>query len=128
MEKILVTGAMGFVGNHVIEELINTNYSIIATDISREKAKSFKWFPKVKFIEYDLNKITNDNLYCFFDKPDILIHLAWQGLPNYNELFHIEKNSYNSYFFLKNTIMNGLPRLTIAGTCFEYGKQEGCLA
>lgn len=128
MKKILVTGATGFLGNHIIKQLTDAHYPVIATDMDLNKAKFFKWYPKIKFIEYDINKATQDDLYCFFDKPDILIHLAWQGLPNYNELFHIEQNLYSNYLFLKNIIINGLPRLTTAGTCFEYGKQEGCLA
>ena len=31
MQKILVTGATGFIGNYVIEQLLQRNFSVIAT-------------------------------------------------------------------------------------------------
>jgi len=65
--------------------------------------------------------------FSFFDKPDILIHLAWEGLPNYKAPFHIEQNLPRHFAFLENMIQHGLKSLTVTGTCFEYGMQEGCL-
>ena len=38
-EKVLVTGATGFIGNYVIEELLKHNLEIIATSSNEEKAK-----------------------------------------------------------------------------------------
>lgn len=126
--KILVTGATGFIGNYVINELLKSkDYDIIATAIDDpEKAKIFSWFEHVTYFKYDLNSHSN-NFFTLLDKPDLLIHLSWQGLPNYKELFHIEKNLFSNYFFIKNMVENGLKNLSIIGTCFEYGLQDGCL-
>ncbi len=127
--KILVTGATGFIGNHLINELLkNKNIEIIATSRDIEKAKSFDWFSKIKYISYDLNNTEELNLFEYFDKTDKVIHLAWDGLPNYNDLIHIEKNLFNNYAFIKNLISNGLKDITITGTCFEYGLVNGCLS
>jgi len=49
-------------------------------------------------------------------------------LPNYNELFHIERNLPANYYFIKNIVSNGLGNIVITGTCFEYGRLEGCLS
>jgi dTDP-6-deoxy-L-talose 4-dehydrogenase (NAD+) len=68
------------------------------------------------------------NYFEFFDKPDVLIHLAWEGLPNYTARFHVDNNLPRHYSFLKNCIVNGLKNITITGTCFEYGMQEGLLS
>lgn len=126
--KILVTGATGFIGNYVIEELIkNSNHTIIATSKNEVKAKNFDWYKDVKYIPHDLN-ISIENFYDFFQKPNILIHLAWERLPNFKELYHIEKNLFPNYFFIKNMIMNGLKELNVIGTCFEYGFQSGKLS
>ncbi|MFY8165575.1 MAG: NAD-dependent epimerase/dehydratase family protein, partial [Sediminibacterium sp.] len=127
--KVLVTGATGFIGNYVISNLLNRGIDVVATSSNIEKAMMYEWFSKVKFIEhniFDLNR--EDNLFEYFDKPDRMIHLAWKGLPNYKKTFHFEENLFSHYFFLKNLLENGLSNLTVAGTCFEYGLQEGCLS
>lgn len=126
--KILITGATGFIGNHLVKELLkDTKNEIIATSRDIEKAKKYEWFSRVKYISYDLNSQEELNLFEYFDKPDKVIHLAWDGLPNYNDLIHIEKNLFKNYNFIKNIISNGLKDITITGTCFEYGLINGCL-
>lgn len=92
----------------------------------RKKLKIFSWFSKVQYIQYDFNNSDKLNLHEYFSHPNKLIHLAWEGLPNYNDLIHIEKNLFNHYVFIKNLISNGLKDITVAGTCFEYGI-NGCL-
>ena len=57
--KILVTGATGFIGNHLINSLLKEQkYQIIATSSNIENAKKFDWFSKVAYIEYELYKKT----------------------------------------------------------------------
>lgn len=123
--KILVTGATGFVGNHVVNELLKYNHHIIATAKSDPDLKSNNWFGKVEFIKCDLN--SEIDFFNYFHNPDAVIHLAWEGLPNYKELFHIEKNLPNNVYFLNNLIKSGLKDLTVSGTCLEYGMLIGCL-
>ena len=128
MKKILVTGASGFIGNYVIEELLKNNYSVIATSANPDNIKEKAWLAQVNYIPFNLHDYSsNTNYYSFFDKPDLLIHLAWEGLPNYKALFHFEDNLPRHYSFLKNMIVNGLQDVTVTGTCFEYGFAEGSL-
>lgn len=128
MKKILVTGATGFIGNYVLQALIKTGYEIIATSTSLENARTKSWFRNVTFLEYDLKKYDSTvNYQAYFHYPDAVIHLAWEGLPNYKSSFHIDENLPRHYLFLSNLIQHGLTDLTVTGTCFEYGMQEGCL-
>lgn len=127
--KILVTGATGFIGNYVTNELLKRKKHVIATSSNRKKAQEKVWFNKVTFIEHRIDSETNqDNLFKKFNQPDLLIHLAWEGLPNYKSSFHLEKNLPAQYTFLKNLIENGLSDVTITGTCFEYGMKTGMLS
>jgi len=124
--KILLTGATGFLGNHVIRELLEHSFSVIATSRDMEKAKHCEWFSQVHYIPCDL-RLKQENFFQFFQQPDILIHLAWEGLPHYNNLFHLEKNLPVQCRFLKNMIEHGLQQVVVVGTCFEYGMKNGPL-
>ena len=130
MKKILVTGATGFIGNYVIAGLLQQkNCTIIASSSTYEKASSANWFSSVEYISFNLKDFDNSvNYFKFFNEPDMLIHLAWEGLPNYKASFHIEVNLPRHYNFLKNLVDNGLADITITGTGFEYGMQEDCLS
>ena len=125
--KVLVTGATGFIGSYVVNELLKRQHHVIATSRDSDKARSCKWFYQVQYIPCDLN-VVQDNFFQFFQQPDLLIHLAWEGLPNYKDLFHLEKNLFSNYWFLKNMIKHGLKSLVVTGTCFEYGMQSGALS
>jgi nucleoside-diphosphate-sugar epimerase len=126
--KILVTGATGFIGNHLIHELLkNKSNQVVATSRNANKAKGFDWYSKVKYIEYDFNDADKD-LHNLFGKPDQLIHLAWGSLSNYNDLAHIETILFDHYRFVKSMIVSGLRDVVIIGTCFEYGMVDGCLS
>ena len=126
--KVLVTGATGFIGNYVIQQLLQKGYSVIASSANHQKAKQALWFQQVTYIPFEFSAFdSKENYYQFFDKPDLVIHLAWEGLPNYKASFHTEINLPRHLNFLRNLIQNGLKDLTVTGTCFEYGMQEGCL-
>lgn len=124
--KVLVTGATGFIGQHLIKRLLKSQHEVLATSRDAEKARYCEWYNTVLYIQRDLNDAEGD-LYRYFQEPDVLIHLGWGGLPNYNELFHIERNLPCSYSLIKNLLENGLKKLVVLGTCFEYGLQEGML-
>jgi dTDP-6-deoxy-L-talose 4-dehydrogenase (NAD+) len=53
--------------------------------------------------------------------------LAWEGLPNYKSLAHIESNLFPQYFFIKKIVEAGVKDISISGTCLEYGNKSGCL-
>jgi nucleoside-diphosphate-sugar epimerase len=124
--KILVTGATGFVGKHVINELLKYDHQIIGTTRNKDSHISSSNL-NYSFLDID-NLSPGANYFSKFNSPDLLIHLAWQGLPNYKSLFHCEHNLFTHYSFLKNTVVNGLKNLVVIGTCFEYGMKEGALS
>jgi len=128
VKKILVTGATGFIGNYVVQELLKNNCLVVASSSNIENAKKALWFSNVNYIPLNLKEYDQRvNYFEYFDKPDALIHLAWEGLPNYRDDFHLTENLPRHFQFLQNIVENGVVNLTVTGTCFEYGMQEGKL-
>jgi len=125
--KVAVIGGTGFIGNYVVNTLLNNNIEVIVTGTNILKAQKYKWFDKVTFIKLDFNAIQIDDQLKEIAVCDKLIHLAWSGLPNYKDLFHFEENLFKQYFFIKRLISFGLKDITVTGTCFEYGMKEGPL-
>ncbi len=127
--KIAVTGATGFIGRHVLTALQDTDAEIVAVvrDTRLMTASPLKDLPSCHTVLMDIAK-PNNNAWEQLGSPDVLIHLAWDGLPNYKSLHHFETELPKHYFFLKQLIESGLPKLVVTGTCFEYGMQSGALS
>lgn len=123
--KIAVTGASGFIGRHVLAEL--THYPVDIVALTRNPAQVVDWGASIRVVEMDLVRVDAGS-YEHLGRPDVLIHLAWDGLPSYKSSHHFETELPRQYNFLKSLIEAGLPDLLVAGTCFEYGMRSGALS
>ena len=114
MKKILVTGAFGFIGLHLLNEL--NNYDLEVFTFSRSKKKLLNHFSG-NFLNHE----TVDNV-IYKIKPDILIHLAWETTPQkfYEDEINIrwEEASIN---LIKKFYAYGGKKFIFSGTCEEYG-------
>jgi len=122
--KVAVTGASGFVGRHVLKAL--SQYDIELVAVTRDKKRLVDWTHPIEVVEFDMSNMQK-NSFSAIGSPDVLIHLAWDGLPNYKSLHHFETELPKQYSFLKAMIESGLKSVLVSGTCFEYGMQSGCL-
>ncbi len=125
--KVLVTGATGGLGKLIVNELLKHNIEVVATFRDIEKGrKMFKNSP-VKLIPFTISKGSDKNLYEFFEKPDLTIHLAWENLNDFRAEQHLSTTLSDHKAFLENLISNGLKSIVVSGTCYEYGLKEGVL-
>lgn len=124
--KVAVTGASGFIGQHVLTEL--SRLGVQATALLRPTTPVPEAARAHRVARLDIGDDTADDVFERAGRPDVLIHLAWGGLPNYRSLHHFERELPVQYRFLKGMLGAGLHRLVVSGTCFEYGMQSGPLS
>ncbi|MFJ4586375.1 NAD-dependent epimerase/dehydratase family protein [Pseudomonas moraviensis] len=125
--KVLVTGATGFVGRHLVAALLERGCEIRAVARNPETARSMPWIDDVEFVSADIHA-ADLNVVALTEGIDALVHLAWPGLPNYRALFHFEHNLMADYRFIKRAVEAGVQQVLVTGTCFEYGMQSGPLS
>jgi dTDP-6-deoxy-L-talose 4-dehydrogenase (NAD+) len=125
--KFAVTGSTGFIGQYVLRELVSRSEieSIVATGRHKERPTTLP--EKCQYEYLDITSPSPDD-YERIGRPDVLIHLAWEGLPNYRSLHHFEAELSRQYAFLNSLLDSGLPSLLVTGTCFEYGMASGELS
>ena len=121
--KILVTGATGFIGCHVIDALLMQNHRVIATGNHPRGPEWHRLANSIEYVSCDLND--DVDFFSLFGKPESTVHLAWEGLPNFKSFNHFDKNLVANCRFLNNLVKSGMKYLTVTGTCLEYGLQEG---
>lgn len=122
---VAVTGASGFIGRHVLAELAGREVEAVA--VSRDATRLSHCGADVNVVELDVS-LANRDSFSLLGRPDAIIHLAWEGLPNYRSLHHFETELPRHYHFLKTLVESGLSCVVVAGTCFEYGMRSGALS
>lgn len=111
--KVLITGANGYIGKNLIKKLIQKKVNFIATDIDNSNLPTN--------IEFKKANIFNDkNLYEYFEKPDVCVHLAWRDGFVHNSEKHISDLPLH-FKFLKEMIDGGTKRIVVLGSMHEIG-------
>lgn len=80
MKKVIVTGATGFIGSHLVEYLLEEKNHIIL--IVRNKSKLMKEFLNnnyIEIIEDDIDNLTEES-FNLSDEYSVFYHVAWAGV------------------------------------------------
>lgn len=119
-KRVLVTGANGYIGRHVVEALLDMGHEVIASDFSFEGVDERAKHETTPIFSGE------EDLYEKLGKPDVCIHLAWRNGFVHNADTHMT-DLPNHYTFIKNMIQAGLPHLAVMGTMHEVGYWEGAI-
>ncbi len=120
MTKVLITGANGYIGHHVVQKAIEKQLDVSVVDI--------KFNEKQDGVTYYTDDILQDasapDLYKRLGSPDVIIHMAWQDGFNHNADSHMLKLPQH-YRFIKNMVDSGCPSIAVMGSMHEVGYHEG---
>lgn len=117
--KILVTGANGYLGQGIVNSILDSGNEVIVCDFKTDHIDA-----RAKAIACNLFEI--DNIYEYFEKPDAVLHLAWRdGFVHYSDA-HIE-DLPKHFAFLKQLAESGIKQIAVMGTMHEIGFYEGSI-
>jgi len=126
--KILVTGAAGFMGGHLVDSLIkkNTNDEIFGVDdLSGGYMDNVN--NKIKFTKLDLRNRKKTEEYINKVKPDLIFHLAadaTEGRSQFTPINCTERNYVAYLNVLVPAIRNGLKKMILTSSMSVYGSQK----
>ena len=119
-KKILVTGAGGYIGQHVVKALLDKGAAVIATDIRLDDVDD-----RATKIQKNIFE-ENENIFTEMGSPDVCLHMAWRDGLIHNSEKHIEDLD-SHYKFISNMMKCGLKQIAVMGSMHEVGYYEGAI-
>jgi nucleoside-diphosphate-sugar epimerase len=126
--KLLVTGATGFIGQHLVSKLIEQGHIVLAVSRSAASLSTSDYTDKLFYLQSSL-KLENNAIERIMEfEPEVLIHLAWEKIPDFSFETSFE-NLQNQITFFRNLFsIVSLKKIIVTGSCWEFNKKIGVCA
>ena len=123
--RVLITGASGFVGEGVLNKVLNHGpHQILSIGRNSISSKLLEQ-NNVDWIQASLKDSHHCNKLVEEFKPEALIHLAWDGIPDFS-FEKCQENLMISTNFIRNVFAKTkLKKVLVSGSCFEYSNRTG---
>lgn len=117
-KKILVTGANGYIGSHLVKTLLDKGNEVIAIDFVLDNIDD-----RATVHSYDIFN-DDENLLKDLTSVDTVVHLAWKDGFIHNSQNHI-KFLPSHFNFINKCIENNVKHIAVMGTMHEVGYHIG---
>lgn len=119
--KLIVTGGFGFIGSHVIKNLINNSHEVINIDSRSyssmpESLKDLKKNKLLKNIKIDINNRLKVKKIFYDFKPDSIIHLAAES--------HVDNSIKSPKIFIDSNIYGTFNLLEATRDYLDYSNKK----
>lgn len=122
MSRIVVTGAAGYLGPHVVTAALDRGHDVVA---AVRTARPGVIDARAEVVEADILDPAF-RIEQWGSTPDAIIHLAWKDGFRHNSPAHMEQLSAH-FHLLVGAAESGVSRIVALGTMHEVGYWEGAI-
>jgi UDP-glucose 4-epimerase len=133
MQKILVTGGLGYIGSHTVVALQEAGFEVvIIDDLSNADRKVLEGIQKItgimpQFVELDLRNKSAVTDFFQTHTIDGIIHFAASkavGESVENPLLYYENNLHSLIYLLQNCLEHNISNFIFSSSCTVYGEPD----
>jgi len=117
--KVLITGLSGFIGKGLRKQLPGGHEYFALTQRDQDFGGG------VQVLSGDLDRLDQIKPQIRKIRPDICIHLAWEGIPDYGYEISLRNLTQGTAFFRCLIEECGCRKIVATGSCWEYGRAFG---
>jgi len=114
--KAFITGGTGFIGKSVVRHLLQHEYEMY---VLTRSSRNYTNQSSLTNIDGSLNDLDRLSEILKEIQPEVLIHLAWEDLPDYS--FHTSRKNLDYGINLFSiAARSGCSTIVATGSCWEY--------
>lgn len=122
-QRVVVTGAAGYVGRHVVTALLDEGAHVTA--VVRQQ-RAYRVDERAEIVELDLLAPGAELDRLTAPVPDAVVHLAWEAGFAHDAPTHMLRLS-DHFRVLSHFAAAGVGRIAALGTMHEVGRHEGAI-